>query len=275
MSVVAKVTSRCDLKCKHCPWWGLDTEDAGTEEWLEALRFARNKGAIHLVLEGGEPTCRDDLDELISYAKELGMLVVMATNGLRDLGKFDADIYWISFEGIGEIHDENRGTGVFDRVVSNIKRNQDKSVISLVSLNSNNAYQLDAMASFFPSITNGVWFNFTYPYRGVEHMALPPGKAKEIARQIIELKREFNILNSDSFLRSVGDPKKDCTPYVTLLVDSDLSTHQGCTVEQLEECRCDICGLACYGEVSQAMRFRYDAGKTLFSLFGVVKGSRG
>jgi len=138
LSAVAKVTNKCGLKCDHCPWWKRDIGEAETQDWFRAFEKAREMGATHLILEGGEPTERDDIDKLISYGKKLGMLVMVITNGLNDLAKHDPDSYWISLEGFGEIHDENRGKGVFEKVVKNIKRNEYVNRIVGLTLNKRN-----------------------------------------------------------------------------------------------------------------------------------------
>ncbi len=113
ITAVAKVTSRCNLKCKHCPWWKWDINEVDTERWFKALRDARKQGVIHLILEGGEPTIRKDINKIINYAKELGMLVMMITNGTNDLARYNPDNFWISVDGVGEVHDRLRGKGVF------------------------------------------------------------------------------------------------------------------------------------------------------------------
>lgn len=269
LSAVAKVTNKCNLKCKHCPWWKRDIEEASTEEWFKILKWARKQGVIHLIIEGGEPTLRPDLDELISYAKRLGMLVMVITNGLSDLSKYKPDTYWISFEGIGETHDENRGDGVFDKVVENIKRNQQYNIIAGITITKNNKDQIEEISSLFSPITNGVWFNFMYPYKDVDDIALTLSEQRQVAREIINLKEDYSIISSYSYLRSVGEVEKKCPSFLTLLIDSDLSVHKGCTVELKEECRCEVCNLGCYGELSQAMRLKLDSLNFLKKTAGV------
>lgn len=123
ITAAAKVTNKCNLKCDHCPWWRRDIKESSTKEWLRSIEKAREKGAIHLIIEGGEPTLREDLNVIIEHAKNLGMLVMVITNGTVDLSKFDPDTYWISVEGVGDTHDKNRGEGVFDRIVDNLRKN--------------------------------------------------------------------------------------------------------------------------------------------------------
>lgn len=54
-----------------------------TEEWKEILKNAWDWGVPHAVFTGGEPTLRPDLQELILYAEELGMITGLITDGDR------------------------------------------------------------------------------------------------------------------------------------------------------------------------------------------------
>ena len=53
-----------------------------TKEWKQILAKIWKAGIPHSIFTGGEPTLRDDLPELISYAEELGQVTGILTNGL-------------------------------------------------------------------------------------------------------------------------------------------------------------------------------------------------
>ncbi len=258
ITAVAKVTTRCNLRCKHCPWWKWDVKDVGTEKWYEALRKARKQGVIHLILEGGEPTVRKDINKIISYAKKLGMLVMMITNGTNDLSRYQPDNFWISIDGVGDVHDDLRGKGVFERVVRNIKANPKVRKMVLCTISKTNVHQLEDITAYFSDITDGIWFNFMYPYQSVSDIALSVEEQISASKEILKLKEKYNIINSRSYLSNVG---KDwnCSSFLTLLIGPDTSTHRGCTVEQIEQCRCCECNMACYGELSQAINMKPDS----------------
>ena len=82
--VLLEITDRCDLRCRYCfadnryaPDPPLDTVKA----WIRDLTVP---GKTLLQLSGGEPTLREDLPEIISFAKEAGCRYVqLNTNGLR------------------------------------------------------------------------------------------------------------------------------------------------------------------------------------------------
>lgn len=81
-----ELTYRCPLKCVWCnnP---LDFEKYGpkelsTEEWKRVLREARELGSLQLGFTGGEPLLRDDLEELVGYANDLGFYTNLITSGI-------------------------------------------------------------------------------------------------------------------------------------------------------------------------------------------------
>ncbi len=78
------LTQRCNLSCKHCY---IDAASAAPGELStdEALKVLDEIAAVNsetlLILTGGEPLLRPDLDRLVSRAAALGMMVVLGTNG--------------------------------------------------------------------------------------------------------------------------------------------------------------------------------------------------
>lgn len=78
------LTQRCNLRCKHC-YINAFTAMPGELSTDEALRVLDGiaevgPGAL-LILSGGEPLLRPDLDVLVAGAAERGMTVVLGTNG--------------------------------------------------------------------------------------------------------------------------------------------------------------------------------------------------
>jgi radical SAM protein with 4Fe4S-binding SPASM domain len=78
------VTYRCNDDCAHCynarP---RDYPEITTADWKNILDLIRGIGIPHVVFTGGEPTLRQDLPELVSYASSLGLICGMNTNGRR------------------------------------------------------------------------------------------------------------------------------------------------------------------------------------------------
>lgn len=79
----------CNERCKFCYYIQTikDREkekDLSTDEVKKRIAYIRGKGIETLEFTGGEPTIRNDLIELVKYAKSLGFKSIsMITNGLR------------------------------------------------------------------------------------------------------------------------------------------------------------------------------------------------
>jgi radical SAM protein with 4Fe4S-binding SPASM domain len=78
------LTRKCNLTCQHCY---IDASKAGPDELTtaEARRVVSELADVNpetlLILTGGEPLCRPDLDVLVADASGRGMTVVLGTNG--------------------------------------------------------------------------------------------------------------------------------------------------------------------------------------------------
>lgn len=87
--VALNLTRRCNLRCAHC-YLDAGTRDAGgpselaTAEVLALLdRITSLSNETMIVLTGGEPLLRPDLDAIARHAADLGLMVVIGTNGMR------------------------------------------------------------------------------------------------------------------------------------------------------------------------------------------------
>jgi hypothetical protein len=58
-------------------------KELSTEEWKDILQKAWDAGIPHVTFTGGEPTRRDDLIELITFAEKLGQVTGVLTDGRR------------------------------------------------------------------------------------------------------------------------------------------------------------------------------------------------
>jgi radical SAM protein with 4Fe4S-binding SPASM domain len=107
-----------------------------------------------LVFSGGEPLCRDDLFELIGFAKSLGITPALATNGtlidatgagqIRDSGVARVSV---SLDGAtAEVHDQLRQlTGSFEKAIEGIGHLREAKVPFQINitLTKHNAEQLE------------------------------------------------------------------------------------------------------------------------------------
>lgn len=122
-----EVTGRCNLHCRFCFANGGESgNEPGADELKAAIRDISEKcGGPTLILSGGEPTVRDDLPELVRYAKDAGCAYVqLNTNGIRlaedeeyarSLAEAGLDIVFLQFDGTDdEIYRTLRGRPLLD-----------------------------------------------------------------------------------------------------------------------------------------------------------------
>jgi PqqA peptide cyclase len=83
--VNAEITYRCPLHCLFC-YNPVDYAHSGaeltTEQWVTALRQARELGAIQLGISGGEPLMRDDIETIVAEAHSMGYFITLLTSGV-------------------------------------------------------------------------------------------------------------------------------------------------------------------------------------------------
>lgn len=125
--VYFELTRRCNLACRQCfvsshPAQPLGMDTATIRGILDDMRRAR---VINVRFTGGEPTIRPDWYELLSYAKELGFVVALNTNGvfadpeatIAQIASLGLEQLTVSLDGLEAEHDHYRGKGAFRRTV--------------------------------------------------------------------------------------------------------------------------------------------------------------
>jgi len=127
------VTYRCNYHCKMCDLPDKaksPKEELSTTGAIAILNDLAHLGVSGVSFGGGEPLLRSDIFELIAYAKKLGMLVHLNTNGFFlsesnavKLVEHGVDSLNISLDGANAVtHDAMREVdGAFDLAVSAIK----------------------------------------------------------------------------------------------------------------------------------------------------------
>jgi radical SAM protein with 4Fe4S-binding SPASM domain len=122
------LTYKCNNRCNFCYAGGSrNVKELSTSEWKEIIDRLWAIGVPHLTITGGEATCRKDLAELVSYAKEF--VTGLITNGrmlsqcAKELHDASLDYVQVSLESSGkEIHDKMVGvSGAWDETVQGIR----------------------------------------------------------------------------------------------------------------------------------------------------------
>lgn len=127
-AVACLVTSSCNLACPHCyarAYEKKDPHDLPLESWKEIIEGLSDAGVRGIIITGGEPLLRDDLEQIISEAMDYGLLVSLITNGalltetrLKSIVSTGITQMMVSLDSsTPENHDTFRGSkGLFSRI---------------------------------------------------------------------------------------------------------------------------------------------------------------
>lgn len=79
----------------------------------------------HIIMWGGEPLVCPYFDELVFFLKEQGFTLGMITNGVlldkhMEICKSSFKKIYVSIDGPKDVHNQIRGEGVFERVMTNV-----------------------------------------------------------------------------------------------------------------------------------------------------------
>ena len=118
MSTSIRVTKRCNLRCKHC--YANGGENCSKELSLDDIKSILDQLSALSVSEvfftGGEPFIRKDIVEILKYANDLKLNILISSNGhfvtddlVQKIKDIDFKMFQISIDGGKESHISNRG----------------------------------------------------------------------------------------------------------------------------------------------------------------------
>jgi radical SAM protein with 4Fe4S-binding SPASM domain len=163
--VAINLTRRCNLACAHCyldagtrrSGGGAELATAEVEEVLDGI--ASFGGQTMVVLTGGEPLLRPDLEAIVRHAASRGLVVVVGTNGTVLDARRVAALVEAGVAGVGisldsldpDHHDAFRGRpGAWARTMTAIDACRQNGLAFQIhfSVSDRNAAELDAMIEF-------------------------------------------------------------------------------------------------------------------------------
>jgi radical SAM protein with 4Fe4S-binding SPASM domain len=127
------ITRKCNLKCKHCYSESVDQaapDELSTEEAVRLMDDLSNWGIGLLIIDGGEPLCREDMLDVVKYASSKGIRTTIGSNGtLIDEGMarkmVEAGVMTVAISVDGadaRTHDSFRGiNGAFEQTFKGIE----------------------------------------------------------------------------------------------------------------------------------------------------------
>jgi len=127
------VTTKCNLKCKHCYSNSVDQaapDELTTQEAFRLIDDLSKWGIGLLIIDGGEPLCREDLLDVVEYASSKGIRTTIGSNGTlidktmaRKMLEAGVMALAISVDGAdAQTHDSFRGIrGAFEQTLKGIQ----------------------------------------------------------------------------------------------------------------------------------------------------------
>jgi len=125
ISATINITDRCCFKCIMCNQWREKSkQELGTKDWQVILDQLKEENIKMVTFSGGEPLLRNDLIDIIKYAKKLNMTCSLFTNGyllnednIQKLISSGIDFISISFDGVDDKFNAIRGiNGAYEKV---------------------------------------------------------------------------------------------------------------------------------------------------------------
>lgn len=167
--VALNLTRRCNLRCAHCyldagARGNADPEELTTAEACALIDdIAGLSDETMVVLSGGEPLLRPDLERIAAHAAGLGLMVVVGTNGMALTERRVAALRQAGVQGVGISvdsldpgrHDDFRGLpGGFARTMDGIDACRTVGLAFQIhfTVTDDTAGELDAMIAFARSV---------------------------------------------------------------------------------------------------------------------------
>lgn len=203
------ITRRCNLACAHCyisagSWH----EAAGELDTKACFRIVdqileANPSPL-LILSGGEPLIREDLEEVADYASGRGATVVVGTNGTRLTDERIRSLMTAGVQGVAlsidslnpQYHDRFRhGEGALGETLAAVDRlgRHQLDFLVQVSVTKGNRGELEdivAWADEKGAVCVNVYF-LVETGRGAGMRGLEPDENEEILGQLCDLQREY------------------------------------------------------------------------------------
>jgi len=145
------ITMMCNLSCDYCyiaDQTNKQREELSAEKWKTALDLLKKQGLESVTITGGEPLIYQNIREVISYARFLGLQITLLSNGTlikenKDLLSI-VDKCIISLDGLkSEMRKGINSTSVLEDILCVTNEYRDKLVVrSVITKGSENDVNL-------------------------------------------------------------------------------------------------------------------------------------
>ncbi|MEW8541267.1 MAG: radical SAM protein [Candidatus Thiodiazotropha endolucinida] len=211
--LAVNLTRRCNLACAHC-YMDADTRMGGGSDELSTVEITQLLDEIAsrttetmVVLTGGEPLLRRDLELLVAHGSGLGLSMVVGTNGvllnedrvkaLKQAGVLGMGISLDSLDA--QSHDNFRGCpGSWERTLAGMDlcRQHDLPFQVHFSVTEQNAHEVDSMIDFAKAVGAYVLnvFFLICTGRGESMSDITPARYEQVLLQLVQAQEKTEDL---------------------------------------------------------------------------------
>ena len=257
-----KITYRCTLTCRSCPFWKMEPLSISYHQAIEIMNNFHSKGVRLLIFEGGEPFLWSDgdyrLEDLVQYARQKFFRVGITTNGTLPITT-NADVVWVSIDGLQQTHEKNRGK-CFEKIMANIAASAHRNILAHITINRLNYQEIPTLVEFLSKKVRGITVQFYYPFPNSDDLWLPEQDRITALNQLIELKRTgFPIFNSIATLEGLKKNTWKCHDWLIANAEPDGRMNIGCYLKDRADISCEKCGFAAHTEIAKAFDWNFGA----------------
>lgn len=207
------LTRRCNLRCAHC-YLDAATLEHGSNDELDTREVCRLLDEIAqrstetmVVLTGGEPLLRRDLETLLEHGSKLGLFMVVGSNGVLLTDKRVQSLKAAGAMGIGisldsldpKHHNRFRGSPkAWQKTLAGMEACRRHGLAFQVhfSVTKANAHEVPAMVDF--ARASGAWvLNFFFLVctgRGESMTDISPARYEQVLNQILQAQEQSQDL---------------------------------------------------------------------------------
>jgi MoaA/NifB/PqqE/SkfB family radical SAM enzyme len=241
------LTDYCNLSCKHCAVNNINQVMHSYTDVISEMKAFYKEGIRILFFCGGETMLWQDEDktirDLIKEAKKIGFLLVnIVTNGTIGLDMPEADVIFLSLDGMKKKHDFIRGE-TFDVIMKNVSEARNSNICVYMAVNNTNYEDIEEVCKLVKNTANlnSISFNFHTPYEGTEAMSLDYNQKVKVINKIKELiKQDYPIFNLYSALEYYLNNNWDKPCYQCIVSENKKRYICGRCIEV--EGLCEQCG---------------------------------
>ena len=214
-----------------CPFWKRHSPDSSLAQEKAILRQVYNSGATGIAFEGGEPLLRNDLVEILAFARSLPLHTSIITNGtllekrIDEISPYINGVVYVSLDGLEKTHDEIRGVGgCFKKAIQGITAASPKVPVTInTTIMAENLHEIEGLVKLAKELNVRISVAVAHEYCNASNSAPATKEVREVAGKLLDMKKKgYPLVNSISYFKVIAKEKNwKCRPWAMINVGPD------------------------------------------------------